>query len=276
MDHTTGRRTWRTLEPYHAAIYFAPEAPAAYAELGVTDAMSGYFASRAAPMGAVGAEVVAATFFNFDHGFVRRCMDGVWDAASPAQMVQARLDAADRILTRHVVSAPGADRIPRAAELARIAAEDACERLDGRPLFAGLTSLEWPDEPHLVLWHAQTLLREFRGDGHIIALADAEVDGCESLVTHGASGDVPSRVLKSSRRRTDADWDAAVARLQERGWLTTQATFTDVGRAARTAIEDATDRLAFAPYATLGEERCAELRQIVRPWSAALAETFPR
>ncbi|MEN3271540.1 MAG: hypothetical protein V7636_301, partial [Actinomycetota bacterium] len=51
-----------------------------------------------------------------------------------------------------------------AAELARRAAEVACERPEGRPLFAGHASLPWPEEPHLVLWHAQTLLREFRGD----------------------------------------------------------------------------------------------------------------
>ena len=46
------RKMWRTLEPYHGLIYFAPEATAAYEALGVMG-RDGYFASRAAPMGAV-------------------------------------------------------------------------------------------------------------------------------------------------------------------------------------------------------------------------------
>ena len=46
------RKTWRTLEPLHGMVYFVPEAAEAYARLGITG-RSGYFASRAAPMGAV-------------------------------------------------------------------------------------------------------------------------------------------------------------------------------------------------------------------------------
>src|SRR3546814_4102511 len=74
----TARKTWRTLEPIHGYIYFAPEAVDAYAALGVVG-RSGYFGSRSAPMGAVPAEVVIATFFNFDPGLVRHAMDGLWD-----------------------------------------------------------------------------------------------------------------------------------------------------------------------------------------------------
>ena len=62
MDPQIGRRTWRTLEPIHGAIYFVPEATEEYARLGLGDWGSGYFASRAAALGAVGAEVVKATF----------------------------------------------------------------------------------------------------------------------------------------------------------------------------------------------------------------------
>ncbi len=276
MDALTGRRTWRTLEPYHGAIYFVPEAGEEYASLGITDRMAGYFASRAAAMGAVRASVVIATFFNFDHDFVRRSMDGVWERTTPQQLVDARLRAADRMLRANVLSGVEPERLGRAAELARIAAEAACERPEGRPLFAGHAALEWPDDDHLVLWHAQTLLREFRGDGHIAALVEAGLNGCEALVTHGASGDVPAKVLRESRQRTDADWSAAVESLRQRGWIDEHGVFTDLGRDSRAAIEDATDRMAMGPYAVLGIDRCAELRQLVRPWSAALAGVFTR
>ena len=77
-------------------IYFAPEAPDAYARIGLTHHRTGYFASRSAAMGAVRAEVVIATFFNFHPPLVRRAMEGVWDVASPAQVLDARLRSCRR------------------------------------------------------------------------------------------------------------------------------------------------------------------------------------
>ena len=41
---------------------------------------------------------------------------------------------------------------------------------DGRALFAANAALDWPDDPLDVLWHAATLLREHRGDGHVALL----------------------------------------------------------------------------------------------------------
>ncbi len=166
--------------------------------------MSGYFPSRAAAMGPVGAEVVKATFFNFDPGFVERSMDGAWDTASPAQLLTARLAAADRMI-RRLAAATIADLAP-AADIARAAALVACERPEGRALFAGHAQLPWPDEPHLVLWHAQTLLREFRGDGHIAALDRAgteRVRGAGHPRCFGRRlGQRPRRRRVSAPRRT--------------------------------------------------------------------------
>ncbi|MFN3257713.1 MAG: SCO6745 family protein [Ilumatobacter sp.] len=285
FDPVIGRKTWRTLEPYHGAIYFASEAADAYREVGVDDRMRGYFASRSAPMGAVCAEVVIATFFNFDHDLVRRSMDGLWSQVTPESMREQRMVAADRMIRRLVGDdAVASSEMQRAAALARTAAEVAVVRPEGRPLFAGHAALDWPTEPHLVLWHAQTLLREFRGDGHIAALVAADLDGCEALVLHAASGEVPATVLRSSRQRTNDAWNQALASLRERGWIDGAAhdetdrdgTLTEVGRAARAEIEVTTDRLAAAPYATLGPDGCDELRGLVRPWSAAMSVVFGR
>jgi hypothetical protein len=263
------------MEAYHGAIYFVPEAGEEYARVGLDDWMSGYFASRSAAMGAVAAEVVIATFFNFDHGLVRRSMAGVWERASPATVLQARMTAVDRMLTTHVLPIADPADLARAVELVRVAVDVAAARPEGRPLFAGHAALDWPDDDHLALWYGQTLLREYRGDGHIAALVDAGLNGCEALVTHGASGDVPAAVLQTTRRRSDEDWNAAIDSLRSRGWLDAEGGFTDAGRGARRAIEDTTDRLAVAPYAAIGEDGCAELRRLVRPWSAALASVFP-
>ena len=274
MDPTIARATWRTLEPIHGAVYFAPEAAESYATLGVTDRMTGYFASRSAAMGAVEAEVVVATFFNFDPGLVHRSMADVWSIASPGQFVAARFAAADAMIRR--LAPDAVDGCGEAAELAQAAAMAACGHPAGRPLFAGHAGLLWPEEPHLVLWHAQTLLREFRGDGHVAALTVQGLSGCEALVLHGASGEVPADVLRTSRQRTDEDWAAARDRLRDRGWLDDDGELTDEGRAGRQWIEDRTDESAVAAYAAIGEDGCARLRELCRPYSRAMAAALGR
>ncbi len=255
-------------------IYFVPEAAEAYAAIGITG-RSGYFASRAAPMGAVGAEVVIATFFNFNPALVRHAIPSAWDAATPEQLITARFAAVDaafrRILGDDVVRS--AD-MARAAELARIAAMNASEHTEGRPLAAAHADLEWPNDPHLVLWHAQSILREYRGDGHIAQLVVHGLSGLESLVTHAAAGDVPPNILLATRAWSQEDWRRASDDLRQKGWLEQgdELRFTPAGTQRRQQIEDGTDALAVAPYATLGEERCAELRTLARPWSKAFAE----
>jgi len=274
MDALIARKTWRTLEPIHGAIYFAAEARDEYRSIGLDDRMAGYFASRSAPMGAVSAEVVMATFFNFDSDLVRRSMDAVWDCVLPSEVLAARLRAADRMIRAHADAFVESAEIAEAAELARAAALAACARPEGRPLFAGHVSLPWPDEPHLVLWHAQSLLREFRGDGHIVALAVEGLDGCEALVTHAAAGDVSADILRATRQRTGDDWSAAEERLRERGWLDADLAFTAFGRERRDWIEVRTDELAAAPYDAIGVDGCSRLRELCRPISTAMMAAF--
>jgi hypothetical protein len=261
----------RTLEPYHAWIYFVPEAREAYAELGVTDGRMGYFGSRSAPMGAVPADVVIATFFNFHPDLIRRHVPEVWTITSPDKLVAARLDGADAMLRRVLGDALASGEMQDASELARRAAE-AC-RPEGRPLYAGHASLDWPDEAHLVLWHAQTLLREYRGDGHVASLTSAGLDACEALVTHGAAGEIEPKVLQRSREWSDDEWLAATDRLRSRGWIDGEGSFTDLGCSRREEIERRTDELAMGPWEAIGEESCRRLRELVRPWSRALVES---
>jgi hypothetical protein len=273
MDRVIARKMWRTLEPYHGMIYFAPEATAAYEALGVRG-FDGYFASRAAPMGAVPAEVVMATFFNFHPGVVRHAIPAAWSATTPAQLLEARLQAADAALRRSCGALLDEPAVARAAELARTAT-DGCT-LSGRPLYAGHASLPWPGPPHLVLWHAISLLREFRGDGHIACLVEAGLDGLDALLFHAASGEVPRAALQGSRRWSDEEWATRAALLADRGWLQPDGSFTEDGAALRQSIEDRTDDRALAPWELLGEEACDELRGLVRPLSKAVvsAGTF--
>ena len=268
------RKTWRTVEPLHGMIYFVPEAAEAYARVGITGT-AGYFASRAAPMGAVTAEVVISTFFNFNPDLVRAAIPRAWEIASPDQMVTARFAAADaaieRILGSDVVASPD---MARAAELARTAAEEAARHTEGRPLAAAHAELDWPAEPHLQLWHAQSILREFRGDAHIALLVTHGLSGLDALVTHAAAGDVPKGALLATRAWSEDAWQRATDDLRRRGWLEAgdELRFSASGAQRRRDIEDRTDALAAAPYEALGQDRCAELRALVRPWSKAFAE----
>jgi hypothetical protein len=276
----TARKTWRTVEPLHAMIYFAPEASESYARLGIRQE-AGYFASRSAPMGAVSAETVIATFFNFSPALVRAVIPGVWNTATPGSVLEARIEAADATLARILGEGIRSPEMGRAAELARRAAERACERYEGRPLFAGHAGLAWPDAPHLVLWHAQTLLREFRGDGHVAQLVTHDIDPVEALVMHVASGDVPVSFLRDTRGWSDSEWGGGVKRLDERGWVHAvevgsshaASGLTEQGTAVRQEIEDATDRMAIHPYEAIGEDGCAELRALARPFSRAVVDT---
>ena len=276
VDPTIARRAWRALEAVHGSIYFTPDAPEAYARIGVTSRRMGYFASRSAPMGPVPAEVVIATFYNFEPGLVRRSIPAAWSITTPADILAARLSAADTSLRRAFAGQIlASDQFARTVELVRSAALRACALPEGRPLFAGHASLPWPDEPHLALWHAQSLLREFRGDGHVAALTLEGLSGLDALVSHAASGDVPAEVLRVSRAWSEEAWSAAVADMAERGLIrrgSDPLAFTDAGRAQRDRIESATDRLAARAYAAIGEDACGELRAAGRVLSKAVAD----
>jgi hypothetical protein len=273
MEPVVARQTWRTLEPIHGMVYFAQEPKECYAAIGVTNDRMGYFASRSAPMGAVPADVVIATFFNFNPDLIRRVIPAAWDITTPQQILAARLDGADRALRRAMGDGIGNPEVKEAAGLARQAAEKACQHPEGRPLFAGHAELPWPDEPHLVLWHAQSLLREYRGDAHVAALLLDGLTGIEALLIHGATGDVPPAALQSSRAWPDDAWANAVAGLHARGWVSKDGTeLTDEGREHRRWVEDRTDALSVGPYEVLGEDGCSRLRQLARPVSKAIVE----
>jgi len=164
-----------------------------------------------------------------------------------------------------------------AADLAMQAAVRAGEHPEGRPLFAGHADLPWPDAPLERLWHAQSLLREFRGDGHIAQLVHHGLDGVEALVLHEATGELPAGLLRRTRGWNDDEWTAAAGRLRARGWLqpadpTNQLTLSEVGVALRQDIEEATDRLSVFAYEAIGEEGCDALRSLARPWSRAVVD----
>ena len=256
------RHLWHLFEPVHALVYFAPEKKASYEACGLKGGWMGYFASRAAAMGSVSAGVVIATFYNFAPRMVRRAIPDAWSFSTPERVLEARLEVVDRALRRILGERVLSDEVRHALDLLR-RATDSC-RPEGRPLYAAHADLEWPSTPHLALWHAATLLREYRGDGHIAALTTHEIDGCEANVLITAEG-LASRIEQRLYRGwSEAEWDAAGVRLIERGLLDDDRALTTRGRDLRASAEEMTDVLAAPMLERLTAEEIEELERLLR------------
>ncbi|MFC3573914.1 hypothetical protein ACFOZ0_11635 [Streptomyces yaanensis] len=262
LPERAGRRCHNLINPLHSTHYFSPDLGRELAAVGVEDPRAAYFAVRAAAMGPVGAGVVTATFYNFRPELVARHVPAVWETASPEVVLAARARAVDATLRRLLGEETVASKeMAEAAELALRAAE-ACTP-HARPLYAAHADLPVTDEPHLAFWHAATLLREHRGDGHLTALLGAELDPVEAMVSHTATGKGMSPKWACATRGWSREhWDAAVGRLRGRGLLDAEGGLTEAGLGLRREIEARTDLLDRAPYEHLGAagvERLTEL-----------------
>jgi len=265
---STARAVARVAEPFHAVSYYSRELTD-LTDVGYKGWWHAYFGYRPAPMGAVSAAAVTAAFYNFAPRMVERAVPGVWEIRSPADTTALRLSRVEAALQRIF----GADESTRSAateavELIRPAGESP---VAGRPVYAGYASLDWPEDPVVGLWHGCTLLREYRGDSHNIALADAEVDGVESHVLMAGRGYGNKPTITAIRGWTDDEWDAAAGRLRSRGWVDGEGSLTEAGHTARTGIERATDRLMGDPVGRMGSDGSERLIGLLRPLVDQLA-----
>lgn len=277
LEPRAGRRCHNALNSLHATLYFSPDLATELGALGVTHPRAVNFAVRAAAMGAVGPGTVAATFYNYKYELVARHVPAVWSLASPEQVLAARARAVDSTLRRLLgEKALASEEMAEAARLA-LRATEACTR-SARPLYAAHADLQVPEEPHLACFHAATLLREHRGDGHLAVLTAAGLDGLEAVVSHTATGKgMAPKWVFGSRGWSQEEWDAAAGRLRERGLLDAQGELTERGVALRAEIEAETDRLDRAPYEHLGAEGVARLTELAAGFAGAAlaAGAFP-
>ncbi|MEU4248160.1 hypothetical protein AB0F15_12170 [Amycolatopsis sp. NPDC026612] len=264
MEVSTARRLWAAVEPLHAVVYFAPQTAEAAKAAGLRGYWMGYFAGRLAPLGPIGPEPAAAVLFGFAPAMVARALPDAWAFASPAAVVESRLAA--------VSSALG----PVAGEASELAgllwrAAGACA-FDGRPLAAAWAAVPEPADPLSRLWLAATILREHRGDGHVLAAVHAGLSGLETTLTHIGDGVVGRADVQPHRGWSDEQWDAAVDRLRARGTLDAAGRLTEGGRELRRRIEADTDRLAAAPVAELGDD-LERLLELAVPLSRAVIDS---
>lgn len=254
MDPSLTHDLVRAYESVWGAGLRAPELNEQFAGFDGLVGMGRYFATRAAPLGPVPAEVVVATFYNFGPDAVRPHIPSAWAIASPQQYLDAEKTAVGRALERAFAPLP-AGLVKDAAATVREAALAAAEHPEGRVLFAARAALPWPEEPHEILWHGHMMLREYRGDAHIAVLVSEGLSGPEAFALHLATGpDLPADLWRPSRSWSAENWEDALDGLRTRGWLTSdELTATEQGQQARDAIEHATDLLDTAPYEAIGE-----------------------
>ncbi|MCE1177636.1 MAG: hypothetical protein LWW86_01175 [Micrococcales bacterium] len=270
------RAAYQSLEPLHLVTYFSPLVAERVREAGLSW-RAGYFGMRGAPLGPVPAEVVTATFFN-------------WNGAKVAPAWTEALDfGLDRLGelragivgdTLRAALGPMADSPELADAADRLKTVYAAAPVEGRALAAAWLTEPWPQDPVLSLWHGTTIAREWRGDGHIAALVASGLDRVEALVLHEAQH--PDASVKSSRmgvktvRATrgwdDEKWSAAVRSLAGRGLVDEAGErLTATGARVYDDIEARTDAAAASVWVRSDEDPTA-LLQSLRPYSKAVID----
>ena len=273
-----GRRTRRLrnlVAPIAAVVFFAPEAQAAYVRLGFPPPRGeedgiplfdwgAYFVSRAACMGQVRGEVVAAAFGVFSPAWVVREIEKGWLLTDPAAMLAAREHSAVVALARLLGGIP--EGVARATALLQRGL--AAVTVAGKPVFAGLRALGWPGTPLGDLWRACDLSREHRGDAHITSWTSVGLNGCEVCSINDLHQGLSLGSYVRTRGWSGQEVAAAMASLRQRGWLEDEC-LSAAGRAAREAMETTTDNQQWPILETIGED-FEELVTLLTPWRDAV------
>ena len=120
------------------------------------------------------------------------------------------------------------------------------------------------------LWHAATLLREHRGDGHIAALVTEDIGGTEAHVLHALSEGIPAEKFGRVHHLPAAQLAAVVDGMRDRGLIAASGWLSDEGRACKARVESMTDALASPPYDSLAPGELDLLIADLEPITAAL------
>ncbi|MGW7537228.1 SCO6745 family protein [Amycolatopsis sp. NPDC054798] len=262
---TPARTLWTAIEPLHAIVYFTPEPATAAKNIGLKGWWMGYFAGRAAPLGPIGPTPVTSMFFGFSPKMVARSLPDAWTFATPADVLHTRIKSTEAALSRLLGPTPTEELTTLLEQAAT-----ACQ-FDARPLSAAWSAVPRPTTPLARLWLATTILREHRGDGHVLAAVASGLTGLETTLTHIATGATTREQVQRARGWTDEEWSTATTSLTARGLLDATG-LTPAGKELRRTIEETTDRLASAPLEALGPEGVDRVITLATPLSRQIID----
>jgi hypothetical protein len=280
MDSTDAthieRRLCGALEPVIGSVYFSPECHANYVGLGFDPSPAtrggvalpdgvAYATSRGSLLGDARGSVVAAAFGVFEPHGIAAAADQGWTITDAASILAAREFGAIAQLER--ILGPDPAGRARVEELLRRAVDGLT--IGPRPLAAGAAAAPVTDHPLGPIFRFGDIIREFRGDSHNAAWAAAGLDGTQiGLLTELYWG-LPLRSYTRTRGWSVEQFDTAEDELRSRDLIDVNGGFTAAGRAAREAIEVATDRQMASVIRRL-EDDTTELIALLSSWGAAV------
>ena len=264
------RRLAKAAEPLHSCAYYADEVKR-FTEFGFSGWWHAYFAYRAAPMGAVSAQEVTVAFYNFAPRMVEKAVPSCWEVMSPRVVRQQQIQIMEEALHRIFKGDVSGRRAAYAAEALRETLTGL--ETSGRPLYEAWRTESWPESVLLSLWHAATLLREYRFDGHNDALRQADISGLGCHLMMAADGRGTPTVIQTIRGWTPKEWQLEAEKLRSRGWINAEGLHTELGRSVRRDIELATDHNAELVVADLGDQRSEKVLGALEGMAGFLTET---
>jgi DNA-binding MarR family transcriptional regulator len=117
-------------------------------------------------------------------------------------------------------------------------------------------------------------LAAFRDDAHLVACRVLSLDAVTTeMLTMVWNGQAQSaetmQTIRGMRGWDIADWQAALDRLQERGWVQLDSTseqyqMTEPGNQIRGAVEEQTDTLFYRAFEALSDEEFVTLRTLIQ------------
>src|SRR3954467_5384638 len=254
--NSMARRMFELVEPIGVIPYSADEPNEAMFALGFTNYWDTYFAGRAAPLGLVPAEVVDALFYNFAPGEVARHIPKVWHTTTPEAAIAARQKGCANALRRILVDHVDTPAFARATELLLKASTSA--PVEGRPMYAALRAIPVPNDVVKRLFHAASLLREHRGDGHITALMAEGIGGLEAHVLYALDIDMPVEKFGRIHHLPAAQLAVVIDGMRGRGRIGDAGGLSGRGRVVQQRVEALTDALAPKPSESLEPHELAE------------------
>jgi hypothetical protein len=266
--NSMARRMFELVEPIGVIPYSADEPNESMFALGFTNYWDTYFAGRAAPLGVVPAEVVDALFYNFAPGEVARHIPKVWNTTTPEAAIAARQEGCVKALRRILADHVDTPAFARATDLLLEAATSA--PWEGRPMYAALRTLPIPEEVVARMFHAASLLREHRGDGHITALMAEGIGRLECHVLFALGMDMPAKKFGRIHHLPEAQLDAVIDGMRQRGLIGDDGWLSRQGRAVKQRVEAMTDDLAAKPYEVLDPAELDELMAALGPLATLL------
>ena len=262
------RRVRSRADAILGAVWFMPEAGTGYVELGLSPAAS-TMGGRAACLGRVPGAVAAALFAPVRPEHVAPPVDEAWRHTDPAPLLAARLHAATRFLEAGAPVEPATAARPAAILQRAVEAAPTA----GHPVFAGLRSLPWPDDPVGILWRASDMVRERRGDSHrnawtAVGLAPIEI---QLLTERWRTTTNPGSTTAEQVGYPADEIRAALGGFRVRGLVDGDDVLTDAGREFREDIERATDLQQGELVDAIGDD-VDELFESMTPWSQAVID----